>query len=364
MKIMISACLAGENCKYNGGNNRNERLVEALSGHEVLPVCPEVLGGLPTPRIPSEIRDGIAVNREGISVDREFREGANKCLEIARKARPDLVILQSRSPSCGVNNRYDGTFSGKLTEGSGIAAQLLKENGFCVVDLEDFSSWLPEGASSEEKDKGVPAQTQAPASGDTQAGEGDEEGLAWQEISTEHIVRDEWIDIRSSVYRYPDGRVFSPFYTYSRRDYVVVVASDEKGRYICVRQFRQGIREVTTEFVAGGIEDGWNSAGGGKDRKKEDALAAAKRELKEETGYESDEWKHLLTVPANATIADNFVHLFTAENCRLTGVQHLDETEVIRPKLLSAGDIDELIAQGKFQQAIHILAWELAKKNQ
>ena len=73
--------------------------------------------------------------------------------------------------------------------------------------------------------------------------------LAWEEIKTEHIVQDQWIDFRRSAYRFPDGSVFEPFYTYSRRDYVVVVASDEEGNYLCVRQFRQGIRQVTTTPV-------------------------------------------------------------------------------------------------------------------
>ena len=76
----------------------------------------------------------------------------------------------------------------------------------------------------------------------------DREDLMWQEVSTEHMIRDEWIDFRRSAYRLPDGRVFEPFYTYSRRDYVVIVASDKEGNYLCVRQFRQGIGEVTTEF--------------------------------------------------------------------------------------------------------------------
>ena len=80
------------------------------------------------------------------------------------------------------------------------------------------------------------------------------ENLTWEEVSTEHIIRDEWIDFRRSAYRLPDGNVFEPFYSYSRRDYVIIVASDCDGNYLCVRQFRQGVREVTTEFPAGGLE--------------------------------------------------------------------------------------------------------------
>ena len=149
MKIMVSACLAGENCKYNGGNNLNEKVLALLSGKasgetveseetEMITVCPEVMGGLSTPRIPSEIQDGVVVNRAGISVDREFRLGAQKCLEIAQREQPDLIVLQSRSPSCGVRQRYDGTFSGRLIDAPGVTAQLLMENGFRVVDVEEW----------------------------------------------------------------------------------------------------------------------------------------------------------------------------------------------------------------------------------
>ena len=129
--------------------------------------------------------------------------------------------------------------------------------------------------------------------------------LAWKEIHTEHIIKDQWIDFRKTSYRYPDGHIYEPFYTYTRKDYTVIVASDEAGNYLCVRQFRQGIRQVTTEFPAGGIEKGENTA-----------LACAQRELTEETGYVSDEWAHLLTIPSDATICDNYAHIFTAKNCR------------------------------------------------
>ena len=138
MKIMISACLVGENCKYNGGNNRNEKVMKLIAGNEVITVCPEQMGGLPTPRDPSEIRDGIVVAADGRNVDREFRLGAEKCLEIVRRENPDLIVLQSRSPSCGVKQRYDGSFTGRLVEGPGVAARLLMENGFRVLDVEDL----------------------------------------------------------------------------------------------------------------------------------------------------------------------------------------------------------------------------------
>jgi uncharacterized protein YbbK (DUF523 family) len=137
MKIMVSACLLGENCKYNGGNNRSPELLHLLSGHEVVPVCPEVLGGLPTPRAPAEIVNCVVINREGVSVDDAFRLGAKKAIEMARQEKPDLIILQSRSPSCGVKEIYDGTFSGKLVPGHGIFAEMALQAGFRVIDAED-----------------------------------------------------------------------------------------------------------------------------------------------------------------------------------------------------------------------------------
>ena len=137
MKIMVSACLLGENCKYNGGNNRNPELLRLLSGHKVIPVCPEVLGGLPTPRVPAEIVNGTVINRENITVDDAFRQGAGMALDIAAREKPDLIILQSRSPSCGVKEIYDGTFSGKLIPGHGVFAEMALLAGFRVVDVED-----------------------------------------------------------------------------------------------------------------------------------------------------------------------------------------------------------------------------------
>lgn len=189
----------------------------------------------------------------------------------------------------------------------------------------------------------------------------DNEDLMWEELSREHILQNEWIDIRKSAYRFPDGSVFEPFYSYSRRDYVVIVASDTDGNYLCVRQFRQGIKEVTTEFPAGGIErkDG-KEYGGDGDISAEDSLAAAKRELLEETGYESDEWTHLLTVPSNATIADNYAHLFVARNCRKVAELSLDTTEFLKVVKLSAQEIESLISGGDFKQAMHIAAWLLS----
>ena len=189
--------------------------------------------------------------------------------------------------------------------------------------------------------------------------------LEWEEVSCEHIVNDEWIDFRKSRYRFPDGREFEPYYSYSRRDYVVIVATDEAGNYICVRQYRHGIKRVTTEFCAGGIErcDGKEYGSRLDKDSAEDALAAAKRELMEETGYESDDWKFLLSVPSNATMADNYANIFVAKSCRKVSGQSLDETEFLNVHLHTRKEIDEMIASGEFPQASHILALLLADKN-
>ena len=190
------------------------------------------------------------------------------------------------------------------------------------------------------------------------------ENLEWEEVSCEHIVRDEWIDFRKQAFRLPDGSVFSPYYTYSRRDYVVIVASDEEGKYICVRQYRQGIRAVTTEFVAGGIERKDGKQYGERERgNTEDALSAAKRELAEETGYTSDRWRHLMTIPSNATIADNYAFVFEAENCRRTEARHLDDTEFLNVKRYSAEEIEQMIESGTFLQAMHVMAWLLHRRS-
>ena len=181
--------------------------------------------------------------------------------------------------------------------------------------------------------------------------------LAWEPVSVEHIVRDEWIDFRKVRYRYPDGREFGPFYQYSRKSYSVIVPVLPDGRFLCVRQVRQGVGETTTEFPAGGIEADWSEYG---QVTREDALAAAKRELKEETGYESDEWTHLITIPSNATIADNYAHVFLARNCRKVSGLHLDVTEDLEPVIVTKEEIETMISEGRFQQMGHVMAYLLA----
>ena len=142
MKILVSACLTGDNCKYNGGNNLNQKLVDFLKAHDVVKVCPEVLGGLPTPRTPAEIQKGQVINREGKNVTKEFERGAQRAFESVQKEKPDLIILQSRSPSCGIKQIYDGTFSGRKIDGQGLFAALCIKSGCKVLDIEDLDEYL------------------------------------------------------------------------------------------------------------------------------------------------------------------------------------------------------------------------------
>ncbi len=186
--------------------------------------------------------------------------------------------------------------------------------------------------------------------------------LKWEALKVEHIVQDEWIDFRRVRYRLPDGSEFEPYYNYSRRNFVIIVARDEEGNYICVRQYRHGIGEVTTEFSAGGIERSDDKEYGSQGEVAEDALLAAKRELKEETGYVSDEWQHLLTIPANPTIADNYAHIYLADHCRRVSGQELDDTEFLNALLLTKEELDRLIEENKFQQPTHLLAYLLAER--
>lgn len=191
--------------------------------------------------------------------------------------------------------------------------------------------------------------------------------LRWEPVKTEHLIQDRWIDFRRVEYRFPDGKTFTPYYNFSRRSYVVIVASDEEGRFLCVRQFRHGIGEVTTEFPAGGIE-----CSGGKEyiskgdnvTTSENALAAAKRELEEETGYAGGKWTHLMTIPSCATIADNYAYIFRAKNCRKVCEPHPDDIEYLELRRLTGGEIEDLIAKEQFQQAMHVMAWLLAQRDE
>lgn len=139
MKVLVSACAMGCNCKYNGKNNRNEAVIEYLKGKEIISICPEVLANMPTPRPCAEIVDGVVMDDKGDNVDAEYKNAAALALEKIKDEQIDLAILQSRSPTCGVNQVYDGTFTGKLIPGQGLSAKALMEKGYNVKDTEDFS---------------------------------------------------------------------------------------------------------------------------------------------------------------------------------------------------------------------------------
>ena len=131
--ILVSACLAGENCKYNGENNKNEKVLDFLKDKEYIKICPEVMGGLSTPRVPSEIKGDKVINKEGKDVTGYFKRGAIKALEIAKKTNPELIILKAKSPSCGFGKIYDGNFSNTLKDGNGITCQMLIDYGFKII---------------------------------------------------------------------------------------------------------------------------------------------------------------------------------------------------------------------------------------
>jgi len=133
-RILISACLLGEKCRYDGKSKPNAYALKLKSNYCLVPVCPEVLGGLPTPRLPSEINGSKVIMVDGRDVTREYRLGAEKTLKIAQENKCEIAILKARSPSCGKNFVYDGTYTGALTKGNGITAQLLIENGITVYD--------------------------------------------------------------------------------------------------------------------------------------------------------------------------------------------------------------------------------------
>ncbi len=143
-KILISSCLLGNNVKYNGGNNAIDAtlLARLFDVAELIPVCPEVDGGLPIPRIPAEGIGEKVVNREGEDVTAFFKRGADLALEAARSHGVVAAILKERSPSCGVHRVYDGTFSKTLIKGSGTAARLLGENGIKIFNENEIEECL------------------------------------------------------------------------------------------------------------------------------------------------------------------------------------------------------------------------------
>ncbi len=135
---LCSACLLGVECRYNGKSARNQKVVELLKAEILIPVCPEQLGGLPTPREPAEINGKRVITRSGMDVTKNFMRGAKQTLKLARLLGVKEAILKQGSASCGCGWIYDGTFSGKTVKGDGVTTALLKKNGIKIVTEEDL----------------------------------------------------------------------------------------------------------------------------------------------------------------------------------------------------------------------------------
>ena len=138
MKVLVSKCLLGVNCRYKGDNCKNDKVLEYLKDKEVIAICPEEAGGLTIPRDPSEIVGNKVISKAGKDVTAEYKKGAEIALKLAQDNKVDLVIFKAKSPSCGKGIIYDGTFTGNKIPGNGIAAQLLIDNGFKVITEEDI----------------------------------------------------------------------------------------------------------------------------------------------------------------------------------------------------------------------------------
>ena len=136
--IIVSACLLGCNCKYNGSNNYCEKIEKLKEQYNIIDICPEVLGGLSTPRIPSEIVDDKVINKEGLDVTDNYNVGANLALEKALENNCKIAILKAKSPSCGSGKIYDGTFTSTLIDGDGITTRLFKQHNIKVYTEEEI----------------------------------------------------------------------------------------------------------------------------------------------------------------------------------------------------------------------------------
>ncbi len=141
-RILVSACLLGLKVRYDGKEKTNEELVEKIKNYQFIPVCPEIFGGLQTPRVPAEIKSNKVINKEGIDVTSNYERGAEEVLKLAKKFNIKRAVLKSKSPSCGKGKIYDGSFSGKLVDGFGITTKLLMDNGIEVLSEDEFLGGL------------------------------------------------------------------------------------------------------------------------------------------------------------------------------------------------------------------------------
>lgn len=131
--ILVSACLLGQSCRYDGKSKPCERVIALKDTYNLIPICPEVMGGLPTPRTPSEICGELVLMKDGRNVTENYNRGAQKALEVARENACTVAILKEKSPSCGSGLIHNGLFDGGLIEGDGITAKLLKSQGIRVL---------------------------------------------------------------------------------------------------------------------------------------------------------------------------------------------------------------------------------------
>jgi uncharacterized protein YbbK (DUF523 family) len=140
MNILVSACLLGVDCKYCVTGVYNEKVVELKEKHNLIPICPEQLGGLTTPRNPVELVEGKAIDKENNDYTKQFQKGAEESLKIAKLLDCSVAILKSNSPSCGFGIIYDGTFSVQKIEGNGVTAEYLSKNGIRVLTEDEIDS--------------------------------------------------------------------------------------------------------------------------------------------------------------------------------------------------------------------------------
>nr|WP_302597348.1 DUF523 domain-containing protein [uncultured Cellulosilyticum sp.] len=142
MNILVSACLLGVNCRYDGTGQLTEPLLSLLNEHTLIPVCPEQLGGLQTPRPPSELKNNLVVTKAGQDVTTAFKKGAEETLKLAQLYHCNLAILKERSPSCGAKQIYDGSFSAHLIKGMGVTASLLMAHGIQVIGESEITNFF------------------------------------------------------------------------------------------------------------------------------------------------------------------------------------------------------------------------------
>ena len=136
--IIVSACLAGVKCRYDGKDNANNKVMEMVKKGIAIPICPEQLGGLQTPRIPAEIIKDKVINKKGKNVTAQFEKGAKEALRIAKLANCHKAILKQSSPSCGYGKIYDGSYTGRITKGMGLTARLLFQKGIVILTEDDL----------------------------------------------------------------------------------------------------------------------------------------------------------------------------------------------------------------------------------